>query len=53
LNLFGGGLALYNSQGVLVGALGVSEDSSCADHNIAWRTHHSLNLDVVPGGCRP
>ena len=32
VNVFGGGLALYNSKGVLVGAVGVSGDSSCADH---------------------
>ncbi|UWZ83870.1 GlcG/HbpS family heme-binding protein [Occallatibacter riparius] len=50
VNVFGGGLALYNSKGELVGALGVSGDSSCADHNIAWRTRHTLNLDHVPGG---
>jgi len=50
VNVFGGGLALYNSGGVLVGAIGVSGDTSCADHNIAWRTRHSLNLDFVPGG---
>ena len=50
VNVFGGGLALYKSGGRLVGALGVSGDSSCADHNIAWRTRHTLNLDFVPGG---
>lgn len=50
VNVFGGGLALYNSKGELVGALGVSGDSSCADHNISWRTRHSLNLDFVPSG---
>jgi len=50
VNVFGGGLALYNSQKVLVGGLGVSGDSSCADHNIAWRTRHGLNLDYVPAG---
>jgi uncharacterized protein GlcG (DUF336 family) len=53
VNVFGGGLALYNSQGTLVGALGVSGDSSCADHNIAWRTRHALNLDFVPAGVSP
>lgn len=53
VNVFGGGLALYNAQGILVGALGVSGDSSCADHNIAWRTRHSLNLDFVPAGVGP
>ena len=48
VNVFGGGLALYNASGKIVGALGVSGDSSCADHNIAWRTRHTLNLDFVP-----
>jgi uncharacterized protein GlcG (DUF336 family) len=50
VNVFGGGLALYNSKKELVGAVGVSGDTSCADHNIAWRTRHSLNLDWVPFG---
>jgi uncharacterized protein GlcG (DUF336 family) len=50
INVFGGGLALYNKDHVLVGGLGVSGDTSCADHNIAWRTRHSLNLDFVTGG---
>ena len=50
VNVFGGGLALYTSAGTLVGAVGVSGDSSCADHNIAWRVRNTLNLDYVPGG---
>ena len=50
VNVFGGGLALYTSDGVLSGAIGVSGDTSCADHNIAWRTRDSLGLDNVPGG---
>jgi uncharacterized protein GlcG (DUF336 family) len=50
VNVFGGGLALYTSAHVLVGAIGVSGDSSCADHNIAWRTRSTLGLDHVPGG---
>lgn len=50
VNVFGGGLALYNEEGQLVGALGVSGDSSCADHNIAWRTRNALLLDFVPSG---
>ncbi|MGB8337656.1 MAG: heme-binding protein [Burkholderiales bacterium] len=53
VNVFGGGLALYNSNHVLVGAVGVSGDTSCADHNIAWRTRHSLNMDFVSGGVGP
>jgi uncharacterized protein GlcG (DUF336 family) len=50
VNVFGGGLALYNSTDKLVGAIGVSGDSSCADHNIAWRTRNALGLDYVPNG---
>lgn len=50
VNVFGGGLPLYDIQGRLVGALGVSGDSSCADHNIAWRARHTLALDYVPNG---
>jgi uncharacterized protein GlcG (DUF336 family) len=50
VNVFGGGLGLYNSRGVLIGGIGVSGDTSCADHNIAWRTRHKLNLDFIPGG---
>ncbi len=50
VNVFGGGLALYNAAGVLLGALGVSGDTSCADHNIAWRTRDGLGLDFVPSG---
>ena len=53
VNVFGGGLALYNSTHVLIGAIGVSGDSSCADHNIAWRTRSNLGLDHVPGGVNP
>ena len=50
INVFGGGLALYNKDHVLVGGIGVSGDTSCADHNIAWRTRNNLHLDFVPGG---
>jgi uncharacterized protein GlcG (DUF336 family) len=50
VNVFGGGLALYDKNQQLIGAVGVSGDTSCADHNIAWRTRHTLNLDFVPGG---
>ena len=50
VNVFGGGLPLYNSAGGIVGGLGVSGDSSCADHNIAWKLRHTLELDHVPGG---
>jgi len=50
VNVFAGGLAIYNAKGVLIGGIGVSGDTSCADHNISWRTRHSLNLDFVPAG---
>jgi uncharacterized protein GlcG (DUF336 family) len=53
INVFGGGLALYNEKNVLVGGIGVSGDTSCADHNIAWRTRNALRLDYVPGGVGP
>ena len=53
VNVFGGGLALYDSTGKLLGALGVSGDTSCADHIIAWKVRHALNLDNVPGGVSP
>lgn len=50
VNVFGGGLALYASDGTLLGAVGVSGDLSCADHNIAWKTRDKLDLDFVPAG---
>jgi uncharacterized protein GlcG (DUF336 family) len=51
VNVFGGGLALYRS-GKLVGGLGVSGDTSCADHNVAWRLREALGYGNanVPGG---
>ena len=49
VNVFGGGLALYNGSKQVVGAIGVSGDTSCSDHNIAWRTRHALNLDHLAG----
>lgn len=50
VNVFGGGLGLYEEDGVLVGAVGVSGDTSYADHNVAWRTRDALGLDFVPAG---
>ena len=50
INVFGGGLPLYNARKALIGAIGVSGDTSCADHNIAWRTRRQLELDWVPAG---
>ena len=53
VNVFGGGLGLYAPDGTLVGGIGVSGDSSCADHNIAWKTRDGLDLDSVPAGVSP
>lgn len=53
VNVFGGGLALYTDKGELVGALGVSGDTSCADHNVAWRVRDALGFGHVPGGVHP
>jgi uncharacterized protein GlcG (DUF336 family) len=49
VNVFGGGLALYNSAKKVIGAVGVSGDTSCADHNIGWRVRHNLGLDNLAG----
>ncbi len=48
--VFGGGFALYNSDGEIVGGLGVSGDTSCKDHNFGWKVRDNLNLDYVPNG---
>ncbi|MEZ6003076.1 MAG: heme-binding protein [Planctomycetota bacterium] len=53
VNVFGGGLPLYNASGELIGALGVSGDSSVADHVIAWKLRDRLGLDHIPGGVSP
>jgi uncharacterized protein GlcG (DUF336 family) len=51
--VFGGGLALYSAKGDIVGGLGLSGDTSCADHVIAWKVRHQLKLDAVPMGVSP
>jgi uncharacterized protein GlcG (DUF336 family) len=53
VNVFGGGLALYNRDGKLVGAVGVSGDTSCTDHIVAWKLRKLLGLDYVPAGVSP
>src|SRR5438132_11447402 len=50
INVFGGGLGLYTSGHKIVGGVGVSGDTSCADHNIAWRVRSILNLDHMAAG---
>ena len=47
VNVFGGGLALYDKKKGFIGGLGVSGDTSCADHNVAWRTRANLGLDFL------
>ena len=47
--VFGGGLALYDGT-TIVGALGVSGDTSCGDHNVAWRLRKQLGFNRVPAG---
>jgi uncharacterized protein GlcG (DUF336 family) len=49
---FGGGVAIYKS-GKVIGGLGVSGDSSCADHAIAFRMRKLAGYDTVPGGVAP
>jgi uncharacterized protein GlcG (DUF336 family) len=49
VNVFGGGLALFAAGQKMVGGLGVSGDTSCADHFIAWRTRNGLKLDHLAG----
>lgn len=49
---FGGGVALYKG-GQVIGGLGVSGDSACADHAIAYRMRHAAGFDGIPGGVAP
>ena len=51
--VFGGGLALYDTKGKILGGLGLSGDTSCADHVIAWKVRHTLKLDTVAMGVAP
>jgi uncharacterized protein GlcG (DUF336 family) len=46
---FGGGVPLYMG-GQVIGGLGVSGDTACADHAIAYRMRHLAGLDGTPGG---
>jgi uncharacterized protein GlcG (DUF336 family) len=46
---FGGGVPIYNASGKIIGGLGVSGDTSCADHEIAKRVRSLAGLNP-PGG---
>jgi uncharacterized protein GlcG (DUF336 family) len=48
LIFFGGGVPLYNA-GQVIGGLGISGDTSCADHEIAKRVRDLADLNP-PGG---
>jgi uncharacterized protein GlcG (DUF336 family) len=45
---FGGGVPLYKN-GHVVGGLGISGDTPCADHEIAKRVRHLAGLDPAKG----
>jgi uncharacterized protein GlcG (DUF336 family) len=45
---FGGGVPIY-SNGKIVGGLGVSGDTSCADHEVAKRVRDSLGMNPAGG----
>ena len=49
VNVFGGGLGLYAAGQKLIGAVGLSGDTSCADHMMAWLVRKNLNLDHMAG----
>jgi Haem degrading protein HbpS-like len=49
VNVFGGGLALYAAGRKIIGGVGLSGDTSCADHFIAWRLRNNLQLDHLAG----
>jgi uncharacterized protein GlcG (DUF336 family) len=48
VNVFGGGIALYDSYGTKVGALGVSGDTSCRDAAMAFNIRKDMGLDNAP-----
>jgi len=48
VNTFGGGLALYQN-GRKIAGIGVSGDTSCTDHVVAYKVRRLLALDRVPG----
>jgi uncharacterized protein GlcG (DUF336 family) len=49
VNVFGGGLGLYGAERKIIGGVGVSGDTSCADHMIGWRVRANLKLDFLAG----
>lgn len=51
-SFIGGGVSLY-LRGTVIGGLGVSGDSSCADHAIAFRMRKLAGYDGTPAGPAP
>jgi uncharacterized protein GlcG (DUF336 family) len=49
LIFFGGGVPLFDADGKIIGGLGISGDTSCADHEIAKRVRDLASLNP-PGG---
>ncbi len=49
LIFFGGGVPLYNAAGQIIGGLGISGDTSCADHEIAKRVRTLAGLNPTGG----
>ena len=49
LIFFGGGVPLYDDEGRIIGGLGISGDTSCADHEVAKRVRSLADLNP-PGG---
>jgi uncharacterized protein GlcG (DUF336 family) len=50
---FGGGVALYDNNQQVIGGLGISGDTSCADHAVAYRMRRLAGFDNIPGGVAP
>jgi len=48
VNVFAGGLALYNENNINVGGIGVSGDTPCADAIVVWKVRYLLELDYSP-----
>lgn len=46
---FGGGVPLY-ADGQVIGGLGLSGDTACADHSVAFKMRRMAGLNGTPGG---
>lgn len=48
VNVFGGGVALYKTGAIKIGAIGASGDTSCRDHAVAYRMRIALAKNFQP-----